>query len=123
MARTQPVQQSATEAAVEQAKKDLLDLQPRVIELKERLKALSKEKKTHLKIIEEYMSEKNLHNYQVGPYSIELKESESCPFNEKNLKEILSDHSVIDTYKETFTTRRTGYRMSKPRRSTSNNDV
>lgn len=113
MPRTQPAQQTASQAALEQAKKDLLSLQPQITEIKDRLKALNKEKKGHLKVIEEHMADNELTSLTVGEYVIELKESESCPFNEKNLKEILQDHSVLETYKETFTTTRTGYKMSK----------
>ena len=104
MPRTQPAQQTATEAAIEQAKKDLLALQPQVMEIKEKLKTLNKEKKVHLKMIQEHMAVNEITAMQVGEYTIELKESESCTFNEKNLKEILEDHSVLDTYKEQFTT-------------------
>lgn len=113
MPRTQPAQQTATEAALQQAKRDLLTLQPQIVEIKERLKLLNKEKKGHLKVLQEHMAENNIQSMEVGEYVIELKESETCPFNEKNLKEILEDHSVLDRYKETFTTTRSGYKMSK----------
>ena len=101
---------------------DFLALQPKILKVKNKLKDLNKENKGNIEIIKAHMLEHDLTELDVGGFTFQNKEVERCPWNEKNLEEIIEDEEVLQRYRETFTEKKTSFSMSKPKKRRRTND-
>ena len=95
---------------------DFLAIQPKILKVKNKLKDLNKENKGNIEIIKAHMLENDLTELDVGGFTFQNKEVERCPWNEKNLEEIIEDDELLDRYREQFTEKKTSFSMSKPKK-------
>ena len=118
--------QSSTSAStvLDEAKSKFLQLKPAIEELKQKLKVLNKEQKTHVNTIYEHMEEQELDEFSVGVYTFRKKEVEKCSFTEKNFAALAEGNEqaeeLLELYKQKFTESKTSYKVGKQRESSNN---
>lgn len=98
---------------MEDTHNEWLRLQPLIEQTKEKLKRLKKEQKASTKAIYEHMDENGLSTYDVGTFTFRREEAEHCPYNRKNMEEILEDQGVLERYRDAFTETKTKYNIKK----------
>jgi len=101
---------------------DFLALQPKIQKAKDNVKELNKENKGNIDIIKQHMATNSLDELNVGGFTFANKEVERCPWNEKNLEEIIEDEDLLARYRETFTETKKSFSMSKPKKRRRSDD-
>lgn len=97
----------------ETACKEFLELQPSIVEAKNALKKLNKANKVNVEAIKKHMAENELIELTVGEYLFVSKEVKRCPWNEKNLEDIVDDKDIVEKYRETYTKKEQAFSMKR----------
>jgi len=104
---------AAKNTVLDSARVDFLKLLPVIGELKARLKEEKKKMKEIYATIQEHMVTNELETLDMEGYVFERSMIERCPFNEKNLSEIIEDQSILEQYREKFSESTSRFRMHK----------
>ena len=86
------------------------------MEAKNALKKLNKANKVNVEAIKKHMAENELIELTVGEYLFVSKEVKRCPWNEKNLEDIVEDKDIVEKYRETYTKKNISMKRHKKRR-------
>jgi predicted transcriptional regulator len=90
-------------------------IMPAIDELKSRMKEEKKKLSGIYKTVKEHMEQENLETLTIdGGYVFQRTINEQCRFTEKNLMTLLEDdHSLVEKYKETFTTNKPSFNCKR----------
>lgn len=94
-------------------KDEFLVLQPAIQELKEKLKCEKKKMSAIFTKVRKHMESEQLNEIQFCGFTFKLSMKEHCPFNEKNLEEVLEDKAILEKYKERYTKSKVSFGMAK----------
>ena len=94
-------------------KDEFLVLQPAIQELKEKLKTEKKKMSAIFTKVRKHMESEQLDQIQFCGFTFQLSTKEHCPFNEKNLEEVLEDKAILEKYKERYTKSKVSFGMAK----------
>ena len=104
-------------SAFRKASKAFVALQPGIAEASTVLKDLKKQSGAHVKLIKQYMQEQSVSEMDIGGFTFVSEEKERCRWSEDNLLSILEDPTVLDKYKDEFTTTKTSFSIKRPKRA------
>ena len=66
-----------------------------------------------LRLSKKHMAENELIELTVGEYLFVSKEVKRCPWNEKNLEDIVEDKDIVEKYRETYTKKEQAISMKR----------
>lgn len=110
------VQPMIKKSAFRKASKAFMELQPSITEAAAVLKDLKKQSGAHVKLIKQYMQEQSVSEMDIGGFTFVSEEKERCRWSEDNLLSILEDPTILDKYKDEFTTTKTSFSIKRPKR-------
>lgn len=88
-------------------------IHPTIAELKDKLKDEKKKVNGIYKKVRQYMEEEKVESLEFCGFTFEITVKEHCPFNEKNLEEVIQDKAIIEKYKERFSKEKTSFKIAK----------
>ncbi len=104
-----------TPSPLDPIKEEFLILQPAIAELTDKLKAEKKKMGVVYTKVRTHMEKEKLDTLEFAGFTFEFSTKEHCPFNEKNLEEMIEDKAIIEAYKERFSKSKTSFRLAKTR--------
>jgi hypothetical protein len=94
-------------------KDEFMILQPAIADLKAKLKEEKKKMSGIFTKVRKHMESEQVEQIEFCGFTFQFSTKEHCPFNEKNLEEVLEDKAIIELYKEKFSKSKVSFGMAK----------